>query len=214
MAQATAGTGDCVADRADERSVMRDDTRSTANGLQLRRGLTYEAWVNVGTRIARISNASAWWLGDWVVYGEESYGSRYRVALKATALDYQTLRNYAWVARTFEPFRRRDGVSFQHHAEVAALHEADQDLWLERAERLRWSRNELRRRLRAAEAPAIETGDEHATTLHVRVTSDREQTWRQAAEVVDQELSDWIAAAADDAAQAVLQARSGAPVAA
>jgi hypothetical protein len=192
---------------------VRDNARSTANGLQLRRGLTYDAWVDVGRRIARISNASAWWLGDWVIYGEQSYGSRYRVALRATALDYQTLRNYAWVARTFAPFRRREGVSFQHHAEVAALPEPDQDLWLERAARLQWSRNDLRRRLRAEMPPLREDSGDHATTLRVRVTSDREQKWRQAAEVSDQELSDWIAAAADHAAQAVLATRHTQPVA-
>lgn len=210
--QATAGTGDCVADRADERAVSRDDARSTASGLELRPGLTYEAWVSVGCRIARISNASAWWLGDWVNYGERSYGTRYRAALRATALDYQTLRNYAWVARAFEPARRRQGVSFQHHAEVAALPEADQDLWLERAERMQWSRNELRRRLRADAPPELPVGDEHAMTLRMRVTTDREQKWRQAAEAADQALADWIAAAADDAAEAVLDAGFAQPV--
>lgn len=193
--------------------MLRDDARSTANSLELRRGLPYEAWHDVGSRIARISNASAWWLGDWVTYGEQSYGMRYRAALKTTALDYQTLRNYAWVARAFEPFRRREGVSFQHHAEVAALPEADQDLWLERAARLQWSRNELRRRLRAEFRTAVPAGDEHAMTLRVRVTTDRELKWRQAAEAADQALPDWIAAAADDAAEAVLDASFAEPVA-
>jgi hypothetical protein len=204
-----------VAERADERAALRGDARSTANGLELRRGLTYDAWVSVGARIARIANASAWWLGDWVIYGEQSYGMRYRAALRATALDYQTLRNYAWVARSFEPFRRRPGVSFQHHAEVAALPEADQDLWLDRAERLQWSRNELRRRLRAEalSAPVPTTDAEHAMTLRVRVTTDREQKWRQAADAADQALPDWIAAAADSAADAVLEARVLEPVA-
>lgn len=192
--------------------MLRDDARSTANGLELRLGLSYNAWLNVGSRIARISNASAWWLGDWVIYGEQSYGMRYRAALRATALDYQTLRNYAWVARAFEPFRRRSGVSFQHHAEVAALPQADQDLWLERAERLQWSRNELRRRMRA-DMPADPSADERATTLRVRVTTDREQKWRLAAEAADQALPDWVAAAADDAAEAVLEARFVEPLA-
>ena len=49
-------------------------------------------------------------------------------------LDYQTLRNYAWVARRFPAGRRRAGVSFAHHAEVARLPEPEQDYWLRRAE--------------------------------------------------------------------------------
>ena len=41
-------------------------------------------------------------------------------------LDYQTLRNYAWVARRFAMSRRRDTLSFGHHAEVPALPEPEQ----------------------------------------------------------------------------------------
>jgi hypothetical protein len=42
----------------------------------------------------------------------------------ATGLDYQTLRNYAAVARRFELSRRRDNLSFHHHAELCALSES------------------------------------------------------------------------------------------
>jgi hypothetical protein len=52
--------------------------------------------------------------------------------------------------------RRRDKLSFQHHAEVAPLPEPDQDLWLNRAERLGWSLSELRRQLRNARSNAAE----------------------------------------------------------
>jgi hypothetical protein len=176
--------------------------------MQLRRGLSFHAWLDVGRHIGRISNACTWWLGDWVVYGEQAYGERYKAALEATQLDYQTLRNYAWVARSFEPARRRDTVSFQHHSELAALPEADQDLWLERTERSRWSRNELRRQLRADCRPDSTASDDHGVTLRLPVTTGREQLWRQAAAAAEQDLVDWIAAAADDAAQTALNAPS------
>jgi hypothetical protein len=183
---------------------MRGFAHTTASSMQLRQRLPFEAWVDVGRQIARISNASTWWLADWVVYGEQEYGKRYRAALEATQLDYQTLRNYAWIARRFEASRRRDALSFQHHAEVAALPHADQDLWLERAQRMRWSRNELRRRLRQNTRSDIALTDDHAVTLRVPVTTDREHLWRQAAAAADQELVDWVAAAADEAAAALL----------
>jgi hypothetical protein len=193
-----------VADQLDDSVVLRDSARTTASSLQLRRGLTFDSWVGVGARIARISNASAWWLGDWLIYGERAYGGRYAEALETTQLDYQTLRNYAWVARSFEPSRRRAGVSFGHHAELAAHPEADQDLWLERAQRLAWSRNELRRQLRAAGRSITDADHDQAHTVRVPVTTDRERLWRQAAAAADQDLADWIAAAADEAAQAAL----------
>jgi hypothetical protein len=80
-----------------------------------------------------------------MIYGESAYTGRYREAIEKTSLDYQTLRNYAWVARRFPMSRRRDTLSFGHHAEVAALQGPEQDYWLRKAEELRWSRNQLRR---------------------------------------------------------------------
>jgi hypothetical protein len=195
-------------ERADDRTALREFAHTTASSMQLRGRLSYEAWVGVGHQIARVSNASAWWLGDWILYGEQEYGMRYKAALDATQLDYQTLRNYAWVARRFEPSRRRQSVSPQHHAEVARLPEPDQDLWLARAARLRWSRNELRRQLRAAGRAEANASDNSALTLHVPVPSDRERLWRQAAAAAEQELVDWVAAAADEAAEAALSSPS------
>lgn len=187
-----------------EKFALREYARSNANSLHLKEGLGFDAWSAVGMRIARVSNASCWWLGDWLVYGERAYGKRYIDAVRATGLDYQTLRNYAWVARRFEPARRRQGLSLQHHVEVAALPTADQDLWLERCQRQGWSRNELRRRIKAVGHIDSEIGAQ-GHTVRVPVTTDRERLWREAAAAADQDLVDWIASAADQAARTALR---------
>jgi hypothetical protein len=176
----------------------------TPSGLQIAEGLTFDAWAGMGRKLAGLSNAVAWCLGDWLIYGEHAYGERYKAAIATTSLEYQTLRNYAWVARRFAVSRRRDAISFQHHAEVASMPEPDQDLWLSRAERSQWSRNELRRRVHVERRRAREIAAEGPVRLEVEVTRDREQRWRNAASVADQRLSDWMAAAADTAADAVL----------
>jgi len=54
------------------------------------------------------------------------------------------------VARRFELERRRDNLSFAHHAEVAPLTQPEQDYWLRVAEEKGWSRNQLRREVRAS----------------------------------------------------------------
>jgi hypothetical protein len=174
------------------------------SGLRLRRGMPFDTWVVTGRRLSEFSSASAWWLGDWLIYGQQSYGKRYEEALKVTPLDYQTLRNYAWVARRFQMSRRRDTLSFQHHAEVAALPDADQDLWLERAERLRWSRNELRRSLSGARRSAHRVRHEQTVLVRIELTADRELRWRRAAAAADRPLVDWLASVVDTAADAVL----------
>ena len=177
---------------------------ATSHGLRLRNGLPFDEWQLAGAQISRISSASIWWLGDWVNYGEHAYGSRYKAALEVTALDSKTLRNYAWVARRFDMSRRRDTLSFQHHAEVAGLASAEQELWLTRADRHGWSRNALRRALAANNDRRGLTSRPQPLVLRMEIAAAREERWRTAAMSVDQDLHDWIAAVADDAADAAL----------
>ena len=172
--------------------------RTTPVALRMRDRLSLDDWLLIGGQISRLSSSSAWWLGDWLLYGERTHRGRYRAAVERSGLEYQTLRNYAWVARMFPVSRRRDTLSFQHHVEVAALGEAEQELWLNRAEQLRWSRNELRRQLAAARAPA--DGGGRPVLVRLQVAPEREQRWREAAEAARQPLGDWLAAVADQAA--------------
>jgi hypothetical protein len=119
-------------------------------GLRLPQSLAFDKWFEIGLHLSSLCTSSAWCLGDWLVYGESAYEGRYRKAVEETMLDYQTLRNYAWVARRFPLSRRRDRLSFGHHAEVAAMPEAEQEYWLRKAEELSWPRNTLRRQVRTS----------------------------------------------------------------
>jgi hypothetical protein len=133
----------------DSSNLSADFTLATIESTrcELPQGLPLDAWCRIGVQLSALVEASSWWIGDWLVYGERNYPLRYRRAMDETSLDYQTLRNYAWIARKFEPRRRRIGLSFQHHVEVAALPTNEQDHWLDFAERFGWSRNELRRQI-------------------------------------------------------------------
>ena len=111
-----------------------------------------ERWKALGAKIGLYSDATYWWLGDWPAFGRTKYGRRYKERIALTGLDCQTLRNYAVVARRFELSRRRDNVSFQHHAEGSGLPDDKQDSWLDLSAENHWSKHELRRRLRAAGA--------------------------------------------------------------
>ena len=130
-------------------------------GMNFPQQLPYEKWLGIGRQLAAASTSSSWCLGDWLIHGENAYNGRYRDAVERTSLDYQTLRNYAWVARRFALSRRRDTLSFAHHAEVAGLPEHEQDFWLRKAEEQSWSRNRLRQEVRASLAERA-TGDDGA----------------------------------------------------
>ncbi|WP_425581936.1 LmbU family transcriptional regulator [Streptosporangium fragile] len=170
--------------------------------LHLPKEMTFESWRRVGEQIGLIADSSAWWKADWLLHGERLFPDRYKRAIEETLLDYQTLRNYAWVARRFPFHRRRDRLSFQHHAEVASLPEEEQDVWLERAERLKWSRNRLRNEIRASRRPEVGVDVPAKVTVTLTVPSERERRWQQAADAAQCSLVEWMALVLDEAAVA------------
>ncbi|RKT54708.1 hypothetical protein C8E97_3356 [Saccharothrix australiensis] len=170
-------------------------TKRTSLALPAR--IPLEDWRGIGQHISAIAESSAWWLGDWLIYGQEEYPDRYRRAIEETGLDYQTLRNYAWVARRFPPARRRAALSFQHHAELASLTAGEQDEWLDRAEEFRWSRNELRNRVRVGRR-AVKPAED--ARLRVDIIPDQRQRWQDAAATAEQDLLTWIVSVLDEAA--------------
>src|SRR6185295_11927426 len=95
------------------------------------------------------------------------------------------------------PERRRDDLTFRHHAEVwGVADDAIQDAWLAAAAAGRWSWKELHRRLRAA------AGAAPAADNSVVVAADEAQAerWRRAASRSRCALDEWIARALDQAA--------------
>jgi hypothetical protein len=172
------------------------DVEARRTGLSIPHGISFDLWRELGCRVAVVANCSAWWLGDWLLYGEQTYGDRYKQAITDTSLSYQTLRNYAWVAREFPMSRRRDTLSFGHHVEVAALPEHEQDMWLARAEQLNWSCNRLRRALQAAKLANSRTSGDRGTSetraVKVEVPVERHERWQSAAEQKNCSMADWI----------------------
>ena len=110
--------------------------------------LTVADWIRQGSWLGALARGSGWWIGDWVRYGTARYGDRYGPAAKVTGYDIQSLRNMAYVAGRFDVPRRRDALSFSHHAELAGLPLEEQDLWLDRAEAGTLSVRSLRSELR------------------------------------------------------------------
>jgi hypothetical protein len=175
-------------------------TRPTRTALQIAPGIGYTAWRRVGSQLALIADSSSWWLGDWIVYGQGQYGKRYLEAIEATQLDYQTLRNYAWVARKFEPPRRRESLSFQHHVEVAGLPTQDQETWLDRAHIYHWSRTTLRNQVRMVRRHGNEPAITAVDTVTISVDPGRRTRWAEAAAADAHDLGNWILDALDEAA--------------
>ncbi|ONI76410.1 hypothetical protein ALI144C_35305 [Actinosynnema sp. ALI-1.44] len=171
-------------------------------------GVPMDEWSRIGRQIDTIAASSSWWLGDWLIYGQSQYPDLYKRAVEQTALDYQTLRNYAWVARQYPVARRRAALSFQHHAELASMTTDEQDQWLDRAEKFGWSRNELRNRVRASRR-VNRGGDADADRIlkiQMTVPPSQKQRWmRAAASESEQDFVNWMVSVLDKAAAATLR---------
>ena len=177
----------------------------TRVGLIIPRSVGFTDWKRAGSQLNELTSAYSWCLGDWLVYGKKNYADRYVVAIRAAGLQYQTLRNYAWVARRFEMSRRRGNLTFQHHAEVASLPVDEQERWLDLAELDAWTSKKLRLELRQQRHREAVPDARLPDTPHgISVPDHRVVLWRRAADEVGEEFENWIVSNLNEAASHVL----------
>ena len=117
----------------------------TATSLTIQPGLAFDDWQDLGVRLRRACQGVQFWLGDWIRYGQASYGDKYSKAVEMTGLKYESLANDVYVASRVDISLRNERLSFNHHYAVAALKPAQQRKWLAKAEQEGWSYRQLRR---------------------------------------------------------------------
>lgn len=135
--------------------------RTTFVGTEIIRTSTLEEWRTYGEILKRVDEAKQWAIGDWLKDGKRHYGDKlYEEAERITELEQSTLRKFKSQAENFELFRRRNNLSWAHHAEVTSLKlikerkgklylsdKPDKDKmqeFLKKAEKEQWSVRELR----------------------------------------------------------------------
>lgn len=132
------------------RVALRRSSTRTAIAWLPKRDTARQEWLVAGRRLGGISRCNQWWLGDWIGYGAQKWGEKYTQAAKVTGYDARSLANMASIARVFEPSRRRENLTWSHHAAVSALPEHEREAWLDRAVNERLSVADLRTELRAS----------------------------------------------------------------
>lgn len=189
-----------------ERFALQGRVLTTKVGLHITARLSFDEWTLAGRRLSGLVDSSCWWLGDWLVYGREQYSDRYQRGIEAVGLQYQTLRNYAWVARRFPKDRRHSALTFQHHSELASLPDEEQDQWLEQAEQRGWTTRQLRLAVRNAQlaGPPEPAADKPEKMKKLAVPGSRVDWWHKAAERAGVSFEQWVLSALDHAAELIL----------
>jgi hypothetical protein len=120
--------------------------------------MTFEQWDDLGLAVCEARDCTGWWIGDWLLFGEATFGETYAQARALTGRSYGGLRNLSYVARHVPRSRRCESLSWSHHAVVAPLEPEEQIAWLDRAEAGGWSVDLLASTLRDARS-LVTSGD-------------------------------------------------------
>ena len=128
-------------------------------GITVRGRPSFGEHSGVGEFIQRAYKACGWWLADWLRYGEsrDDWTEKLSQAVDATGLSEKRLKNVRAVG-AIPPSRRRDGVEFGLHEEVAGLTPEDQEKFLELAETEGLDRRELRLMIHASQRRRVIEG--------------------------------------------------------
>jgi len=114
-------------------------------GITYAGDVTFDQWAQDGAVLKFFHRALAFCWGDWLNYGESRFGETYSQALEASDYEVGTLRNAKWVSSRIPVERRIPTLGYGHHQAVAPLEPKDQDKWLERAAKNKWTIADLRR---------------------------------------------------------------------
>lgn len=114
--------------------------------LTIGKPLTLDKFRELLAGLDAMAVGHQFWVGDAAVYGEEHFDEHdfHQAVADALTLEPHTITNYRWVAKSVEPSRRREELTWSHHAEVARLTPAQQAAMLKRAVDKAWGVRELR----------------------------------------------------------------------
>jgi site-specific DNA-methyltransferase (adenine-specific) len=135
----------------------------TETGLIFREDTPIDVWSTLTARLIRAHKRLEFALADAINFGR-GYGERYANWVHDTQLSASSLNTISYVGRQIEVCRRRQDISFAHHAEVASLPPKMQDSLLGLAVENGWKREDIRdaartarRQIKAAERALLPT---------------------------------------------------------
>jgi len=165
-------------------------------GLEIERKTAppFEQWEGE-IRVTETMRFSApWHRGDLYLKGEEWYGEDRATSVFDPMLhDVKTWQNNASVCRRIQLSRRREELSYSHHAEVSPLEPAQQDTYLQLAVDNLLSVRQLREKIRA------DLGDDDVR-FRTRPFDERAQDLADKGERLAEEISRKLPVAGEDAA--------------
>lgn len=158
---------------------------TTENALYLPDKLTYGEYEAIGKALSYVKNGSQWWWGDFLLFGEASYGDDYLQAITLSGLEASTVSNYSYVCKIFPPESRRPELSFGHHECVCSpkINPDQRERLLDLAEQEHLTREDLRKLVKKL------LGQSETLAKTGKITIEHPVTVEQVVAVVDTYMS-------------------------
>ncbi len=151
--------------------------------------LTWDEWEQVGNTLLTLDKSLNFWIGDWVLYGENKWGEMYAQAQAITGWNYDRLARAKWVASKVPCWLRTQQLSWTAHLAVAALTTDKQKEWLDKAEAEGMHSAELKKAIKAASLPAIAPTNGNG---HVPPDTDDDVPYSASGPGVQAEAPEWV----------------------
>jgi hypothetical protein len=120
------------------------------NRLEIPADVSSDEFREIGVHIFKLEGVTNWWKADYIIYSAK-WGDIVNNIAEHFVRDPQTLYNVASIGRKFEISRRREVLTFSHHAVVAAKPIEKQEEYLDAAAAHGMSEKELRAYIREQE---------------------------------------------------------------
>ena len=142
-----------VSSEPDLRVLNLDQNVLSSTALRLPAGVDLPQWMEIGRSLGSVSEATRWWVGDFLIYGEAMCGQDHTQIFDpevGSAWSWDTLRQYRWVSERVPEENRRppDQLSWSHHRAIAILEPHEQSEWLQRAIDERLSVRDLKKEIK------------------------------------------------------------------
>jgi hypothetical protein len=130
------------------------------SGLRFTPGLEFDDWTVIGGQLRHHGEWSTFACGDWLNHGDEFFPEKFAQGAEALGRAPDTLMEWMRVARRFPHERRRPGLTWSHHHYLASVRDdAEQNRWLDIAERDGLSVPKLKAQLRSLRDPTAPRRD-------------------------------------------------------
>lgn len=133
----------------------------TPTGIDFKEALSHPEWDDLGKMLAAMHKVLGFFVGDWINFGEKAYREKYKKALATTGIPYNTLKNYASVAKRVKPALREKNLGFEFHSSVAKFKSFEQKKWLEMAETHNLSIRRFRKSIKLGRLATEEETDDN-----------------------------------------------------